>query len=177
MANLINKLTGKVLLSVNTPDYDEGEWLVNPPGLKILIANNVPQRFWKITADDVVEMSDQEKADVKAIDLETFRISYVESTGLQVQAYIEKHYADRKQRSLTFLYSEAQKIGDAASVALIQKAWDWVITVIQGYYLIKRQILTATTVDEIKGLVFDTASYDATDPLVTIEQVFALQGR
>lgn len=177
MATVVNKSDLTLIKSVNTPDYDPTFWLIDPPGLDILIANKVPQKYWKFDNDDIVEMEQSDKDVILAAELESYRVSYIESTGLQVQRYIEGHYVDRKQRTLTFLYSEAQRTDDVSTQAYIQKAWDWVITVIQGYYAIKRQIITAKTIEEIRALIFDPNVYDITDPKVTIEQVFLLQGR
>jgi len=58
MANVINRVTKRLLLSVNTPDYSESEWIINPD---LSAVNSIPQKFWKIEGDDVVEMSIEEK--------------------------------------------------------------------------------------------------------------------
>lgn len=56
MANIIHKETLKVIRSVHTPDYMDGNWLINP-----ILPKNVPQRYWKIVDGNVVPMSIAEK--------------------------------------------------------------------------------------------------------------------
>ena len=59
MADVVNRLTKQLLLSVNTPDYPTVEWIINPD-LSAVAA--VPWRYWKIVGDQVVEMTPEEKA-------------------------------------------------------------------------------------------------------------------
>jgi hypothetical protein len=56
MANVIHRTTGEYRLSVNTPEYDPAVWLINPQ-----LPAGVPQKYWKVDGDRVVEMSDSEK--------------------------------------------------------------------------------------------------------------------
>lgn len=58
MANVINRLTLEYLRSVNTPDYPEEEWIINPD---LTGVEGVPKKYWKIDADSVVSMSQEEK--------------------------------------------------------------------------------------------------------------------
>jgi hypothetical protein len=72
MANVVNKTTGEFLQSVNTPDFSESEWLINPD---ISTVRLVPNRYWKVVGTDVVEMSMDEKAAVDA-SIDTLNKSY-----------------------------------------------------------------------------------------------------
>lgn len=47
MANVINKTTFKYLRSVNTPDYPEEDWVINPD-VSDLENREVPQIYWKV---------------------------------------------------------------------------------------------------------------------------------
>lgn len=55
MANVLNKLTKQYLQSVNTPDYPESDWIINP------ILPNCDQKFWLIEGDSIREMTQSEK--------------------------------------------------------------------------------------------------------------------
>lgn len=67
MASVFNKITGRYIPSAHLPDYN-GDWIVNPD-VSQLIANDVPQRYWKaiLTMDGdqevwtVGEMTQEEK--------------------------------------------------------------------------------------------------------------------
>ncbi|RYD66044.1 MAG: DUF4376 domain-containing protein [Verrucomicrobiaceae bacterium] len=60
MANVLNRQTLLYLDSVNTPDYDPSEWLINPDLSEV---EDVPKHYWKITEDDqVVAMTQDEQA-------------------------------------------------------------------------------------------------------------------
>jgi len=61
MANVVNKTTMQLVLSANTPDYPSADWLHDPASLGSLIAANVPSRYWKLSGDDIAEMSQSEK--------------------------------------------------------------------------------------------------------------------
>ena len=58
MANVINRTTLEYLVSVNTPDYPEEEWIINPD---LSMVQGVPRKYWKIDVDSVVPMSQEEK--------------------------------------------------------------------------------------------------------------------
>jgi hypothetical protein len=62
MSNAFNKLTGELRESVNTPDYDPAEWVINPD---LSAVDGIPLRYLKLGPDDtVVEMSASEQAAV-----------------------------------------------------------------------------------------------------------------
>lgn len=70
MADVLHRATKQHLLSVNTPDFDPGVWIINPDltGLfnrptRIYL---VPLKYWKIEGDAVSEMSQAEKDAVDA---------------------------------------------------------------------------------------------------------------
>jgi len=62
-ADVINRTTLELKLSVNTPDFPVGTWIISPD-LSALTA--VPQKYWKISGDLVLEMTSGEKAVVDA---------------------------------------------------------------------------------------------------------------
>ena len=63
MANVLNKNNFAYLTSVNTPQYLDGNWLINP---NLSAVEGVDKRYWKIDGDTVIEMSQAEK---DAVDL------------------------------------------------------------------------------------------------------------
>jgi hypothetical protein len=63
MALIINKTTYQILKSANTPDFSENDWLINPD---LSSVTAVPEKYWKVVDNAVVEMSSEEKAVVDA---------------------------------------------------------------------------------------------------------------
>ena len=47
MATVVNKTTLQVIKSVNTPEYDPSEWLINPD------IPDAPKRHWKVSGDNL----------------------------------------------------------------------------------------------------------------------------
>lgn len=58
MASVLNRTTMVYLISVNTPDYDPADWLVNPDTTPVV---GVPVYYWKLTGDVLSEMTVEEK--------------------------------------------------------------------------------------------------------------------
>ena len=65
MADVVHRTTLEYLRSVNTPEYPVIDWIINP-NLSALAA--VPQRYWKVSGDLVVEMTAGEKTAKDAAD-------------------------------------------------------------------------------------------------------------
>lgn len=58
MANVLHRIIFKYLPSVNTPDYPEGTWVVNPDMSPV---EGVPTKYWKLTGDVLSVMDQAEK--------------------------------------------------------------------------------------------------------------------
>jgi hypothetical protein len=63
MATVFNRTTKQLIESANTPLYSSLDWVINPD---LSLLTNIPQKYWKVSGDSVVEMSAQEKAAVDA---------------------------------------------------------------------------------------------------------------
>jgi hypothetical protein len=72
MANVINRTTLQYLKSVNTPNYPTAAWIINPT------LPQIAPKYWKISGDDVLEMSQAEKDAVDAAEA-TARIAAKEA--------------------------------------------------------------------------------------------------
>ena len=62
MASVINRTTKQYFQSVNTPDYPESDWIINPDMSAVV---GVPVKYWKIVDDTVAVMSADEQAQVE----------------------------------------------------------------------------------------------------------------
>lgn len=67
MSNVINKTTLQYLESVNTPDYPETDWIINPDMSDV---DGVPRKYWKLVNNVPTEMTQAEKDAVGAQELQ-----------------------------------------------------------------------------------------------------------
>ena len=59
MAHVVHRTTVEYRTSVNTPDFDPQDWIINPDLSALL--GIVPRVYWKVSGDSVLEMSQAEK--------------------------------------------------------------------------------------------------------------------
>lgn len=72
MATVLNRTTKELRRSVNTPDYDEASWIIDPDLTQV---EGFPAKYWIIESGDIITLADT--ATQAAIDaaLETVRIT------------------------------------------------------------------------------------------------------
>lgn len=70
MADVLNKKTFQYLKSVNTANYLDGKWLINPD---MSMVEGVPKKYWKIEDDQLTVMTDEEIAIIKSEELEAYK--------------------------------------------------------------------------------------------------------
>ncbi len=63
MANVLNRTTFQFLRSVNTPEFDSVDWVINPDMTPVA---GVSDKYWKLTGDVLSEMNQTEKDAVDA---------------------------------------------------------------------------------------------------------------
>lgn len=86
MANVINKTTMEVLLSVNTPDYPETEWAINTD---ISLLSTTPRNRLTFDAEfNLVLKSESELSTLDAEDLERFKLEQLLIVNDAGEAYI-----------------------------------------------------------------------------------------
>lgn len=84
MARVINKNTLQIIDSANTPEYLDGNWIINPDLTNV---NDVPVQYWKVSNDVVVEMDQSEKDVVDSLYLQEAiksRINEVDIKSIQI---------------------------------------------------------------------------------------------
>ena len=70
MASALHRTTKQYLESVNTPDYDVADWIINPD---LAAVDGISTKYWKITGDSVSEMTPEEKDDPKVLNRSRIR--------------------------------------------------------------------------------------------------------
>jgi hypothetical protein len=104
MARILNRTTKQLLNHVNTPDYSEADWIINPDLSSVEL---LPAKYWKITEDVVSEMSNDEKDTVDNALLPSAKLDKTNQFVIETRAYINNAYAPERQQTLAVLRSEA----------------------------------------------------------------------
>lgn len=76
MGWVVNKSTKELKTSVHTPAYPPSDWLIDPD---LSAVQGVPQKYWKISNDLIVEMNDTEKAAADAALAQAAAIVYTKN--------------------------------------------------------------------------------------------------
>jgi hypothetical protein len=115
MSDVLNRTTKQYIKSVNTPDYPDIDWVINPDLSSVI---SIPSKYWKIEGDLVVEMNSEEKAAVDAAEAnvtpalgENYQVDEYNSDNY---LYIQTWYRDRtelgvysiKVKEITYTYLE-----------------------------------------------------------------------
>lgn len=88
MANVINKTTMEVLFSVNTPDFSETEWVINPD---LSILDTTSKNHIKFDSEfNLVLKSPEELAKVGADELGQTKLEHLAMVNNAVESYIVK---------------------------------------------------------------------------------------
>lgn len=66
MANVLNRTTKQFLTSVNTPDYSEADWIVNPD---LAAVAGFSTKYWDIQGDVVTLMDDAARTTADAAEV------------------------------------------------------------------------------------------------------------
>lgn len=70
MANVLHRTTKEYILSVNTPDYSESDWIINPD---LSAVKDLPQSYWIIDGDEVRPPNLQELVVIQAAEFEALK--------------------------------------------------------------------------------------------------------
>jgi len=74
MANVINKTDGRILRSVNTPDYPTEDWIINPDNLEDM--HQVPRHYRVSSGNTVREATVGEKQNIDNIRLPKIKVKW-----------------------------------------------------------------------------------------------------
>lgn len=166
MATVINRTDKSLLYFVNADAYSSTDWIIDPD---LSAVENIPQMYWKIDGDSVIEMSDSEKTAVDVVQLNSAKELAINAASEDMRKYIHSHYEPHRQTTFAILWTQASHVGLTNRYNYIKSGVEWVTSVIGYYYYIQGLIIAATTVAEVNAITWDPASlFDPTDPAITI---------
>jgi hypothetical protein len=149
--------------SAHTPDYSPSTWIINPDlsGLA-----TIPEYYWKISGDNVVEMNGGEKNAVDATRLAAAKSTRKAYLAYRAATIIEERYNGYENIYQT-LYSDASKAKPKKSKE-IQKWVDWVALISANISAKVTLVDQQTTVNSVNAIELDEATLLSQDPQVGI---------
>ena len=162
MATVVNKQTLEVLESVNTPEYDPSEWLINPS------IPDAPKRHWKVSGDSLVlkNASEINSADAEYLTLikEDRKRVFKDHLGDGLQS----KYSTDEKLSLLLILQLAIASGNTARVNYLNQLSSWIDQGQQLLYAAQDNIDSATSVDEVESMELNLDAWLGADPQVVI---------
>lgn len=175
MSNVINRTQrnddGDLLYrtSVNTPDYNTNDWLVNPD---LSGVSGVPGYYWKVTGTppggQVEEMSQPEKDAVDAARLAAAKAAKKAEIVTEAWEYLESRYTAGEQRIIIDLYTQTYIVARTNRRAALAPYFTWREEVCQDMKAKFQSINALTTVAEVEAVHIDTAAMDELDPNINL---------
>jgi hypothetical protein len=166
MSTVLHRTNKEVLYSVNTPDYPDVDWIINPD---LVLVYGVPKKYWKITGDVVSEMNQSEKDIVDAALLPQTKID--RKNFLRTSAdnlIINQGYTIEKQLALNTLYANSTQIKSNRYKYI--NDWALWIELINHEVKIEQDLVDLqTTIDAVNSIILDSATLIAADPGVTLK--------
>ncbi len=159
MADVLHRVTKRLLRSVNDPDYPTEDWIHNPD---LSAVAGVPAERWVIEGDTVRAMTEAEA-------LPLAKATRVRALAAAVRDYADAHYPDREE--LRWRYRQAVDAGLTNRAALAQEALTWGDLVLLDYAQRAATLDAATTLAAVEAVSLDFGNHDATDPLVSVRAV------
>lgn len=171
MSDVLNRHSLQILTSVNTPDYDPVDWVINPDLSPVA---GVSPDFWVLEGDTLREMTQAEKDAQAAAQLPAVKTARVQAMSNAVTAFVAQHYDVAHQSMLNSLLAAAAVQQDAARAAYIMSALAWVESVMTYFYQQEALVIAALDAAAVAAVPFDLIPMSNTDPQVTIEQAMKL---
>lgn len=162
MATVVNKQTLDVIESVNTPEYDPGEWLINPS------IPDAPKRHWKVSGDSLVLKNASERnsadADYLALVKEDRKRLLKEHLG----DVLESKYTTDEKLSLLLILQLSVASGNTARAAYVSQLAAWIDQGQEILYAAQDNVDSATDIDEVESMELNLDAWAAADPQVII---------
>jgi len=162
MATVVNKTTFQVIKSVHTPDYRNGEWLINPD------IPDAPKRHWKINGDSLVLKSAAEIADADAQWLSESKPNKKNELKHELGEALGSKYDNDEKLSLLLILQLAVATGNTARVGYVSQLAGWIDQGQDLLYAAQDSVDAATTVEDVENIQLDLSSWLAADPQVVI---------
>jgi len=165
MSDVLHKTTKAQLFSVNTPDYSDSTWIINPD---LSAVYSVPKRYWKIDGTTITEMNQTEKDATDAIILPDEQAKQAKNIQIEGDQFlINQGYTQGIQHGFNAMYPDGNRIRPTRGV-YIQDYVNFVTAVNAEVAAKQAVIYDTTTIDDIFTITIDQSSLVAQDPGITM---------
>jgi len=161
MSDVLQRTTKEQRFSVNTPEYSEAIWVINPDLSGVI---GVPKKYWKITGDVVSEMDQSEKDAVDSVLLPGTKSAKKTQLRIDADNLVQNQgYTDSIQRSLLAHYSKEK--GARAKKAKYLGDWNNWVEIVDTEVKNKQELVDdQTSIDAVNYISIDSGSIIAADP-------------
>ena len=172
MSDVLNRSTLELLRSVNTPDYPEAQWVINPDLSPVA---GVPKKYWKLVGDVLQPMSAVERAPIDASDLSLLKQAARQGIITDAQTTIDAAYSAMDIGVLSMLLTQALKQSLANRQAYIFQVMTWMRSVITYRNQSIIAVNAAADAAALAALSFSFVPPNiAADPQVTVAGALAI---
>lgn len=171
MANVLHKTTLQYKRSVNTPEYLDGSWLINPD---TTIIATVPSKYWKVVGESLLEMTSGEKSTIDGLNLPTVKAAAKAVIARIIKQVIEENFPAEKQRTLFHLMQEARADGLTNRAAYLLPLWTWMKQGIQYNHNKDDAIDSAVDASEVAAVTLNMSAINNSIPDVSIRGALAI---
>jgi len=162
MATVVNKITLEVIESVNTPEYNLDEWLINPT------IPDSPKRHWKVYGNTIIIKNPTERASADAEWLSQVKSDKKDQFKEDLGEALRSKYTDDEKLSLLLILQLAVAAGNTARVTYISQLAAWIDQGQDLLYAAQDNVDAATTEDEVSAMELNLDAWLAADPQVVI---------
>lgn len=161
MATVVNRTTKEVLYSVNTPNYDPADWVINPD---LSSVSGLDTRYWKITGDTISPMNASEREAVDASLSSQDKATKIEELKNTVDNFLPAQgYNIEHQQAIQSLYSEGLRL--RANARNYLQPWvQWLHDITTELRNKIEQVQSEPSYTGIQGVEIDTTSLAASNP-------------
>ena len=120
MSIVVHKITLQVKYSVNTPEYDPTEWLIDPD------IPDAPKRYWIVEGDDLREATEEEKGPIDVEYLAQQKEQRIQELREQYNEALDSRYATRTLLYASYLLTKAMASMDEGVVEYLGGLAQWI---------------------------------------------------
>ena len=161
---VINRSSFEVLNSVNEPDYPETDWVWDRDGHALDAVSGVAPKYWKLSGDQIVEMSQGEKDSVDAALIPGAKAALTEKLVQDTRDYINAAYATERQQSLHLILTLALVQNRPNQAGYVLQAVAWVNRVLGYHYQVLDQLTAAATLQAVDAISWDFSPFNVGVP-------------
>ena len=162
MSDVIHRTTLEYRQSVNTPDYDAAQWIINPE------LPDCPQELWEVSGDEVVEMSQSDQAIYYAQKLQDAKTAKKGELRDTLYAALQQvGYDPFLLVYATDIKNEAAINGDLERASYVGQLRTWIDEGVDILDLAWASIDTCGTEQEVEAVNIDLDNWLASNPQIS----------